>query len=287
MMKLLCILLTMLLALQPMMASAQRGGGRGGGGRGGGGARASGGMRGGGGGGARAGGMSRGGGGRSGAGSRGGSAGGFNLGGDTMRGGSMGSYRGRNEVGSGNFGNTNRGNGIGDNNRNGIGDNNRGRNDIGSNNNRGRNDIGSGNRRTNINTGNRTVINNPVYGGAGAYGWNGGVAWAPAPYYYGGGFWGAMAIGVTSAAVFGAVVDEDEETHTETTYNSYEVQPNSPGSTLLSNYQLVQVKCGPEGLVVIYGPENSVICANPTDQVKAGTYELNTETLSLTSVQQS
>jgi filamentous hemagglutinin family protein len=44
------------------------------------------------------------------------------------------------------------------------------------------------------------------------------------------------------------------------------------------------VPCGPSGLVVVYGPENSVICANPNNLVAAGTYQLNTETLSLTSL---
>jgi hypothetical protein len=33
--------------------------------------------------------------------------------------------------------------------------------------------------------------------------------------------------------------------------------------------------------VVVYGPENSVICANPNNLVGAGNYTLNTETLSL------
>ena len=58
-----------------------------------------------------------------------------------------------------------------------------------------------------------------------------------------------------------------------------------PGATMLSNYQLQQVQCGPPGLVVIYGPNNSVICANPNNLVAAGNYDLNTETLSLTSQQ--
>jgi hypothetical protein len=91
-----------------------------------------------------------------------------------------------------------------------------------------------------------------------------------------------MAIGVTSAAVgaavYGSIVSSNNQT-----YTSYEVQPSSPGSTLLSNYQLQQVQCGPPGLVVIYGPDNSVICANPDNLVAAGNYNLNTETLSLTS----
>jgi hypothetical protein len=106
------------------------------------------------------------------------------------------------------------------------------------------------------------------------------MAWAPVPYYWGGGFWGAWAIGLTSAAVYGAVVDEEDNV----TYNSYEVQPGTPGETFLSTYQLVQVKCGPPGLVVVYGPENSVICANPNQNVGEGEYRLDTATLNLISL---
>jgi len=62
------------------------------------------------------------------------------------------------------------------------------------------------------------------------------------------------------------------------------VQPNSPGSTFLSNYQLVQVQCGPPNLVVVYGPQNSVICANPNNLVGAGNYQLNTDSLSITAM---
>jgi hypothetical protein len=76
--------------------------------------------------------------------------------------------------------------------------------------------------------------------------------------------------------VYGAVVGANN-----TTYNSYQVQPETPGYTFLQNYQLVQVQCGPSGLVVVYGPQNSVICANPNNLVAAGSYSLNTETLSL------
>ncbi len=82
------------------------------------------------------------------------------------------------------------------------------------------------------------------------------------------------------AAVYGSIVGASN-----VTYNSYQVQPNSPGSTFLSNYQLVQVACGPANLVVVYGPENSVICANPNNLVPAGNYQLNTETLTLTAMQ--
>ena len=124
---------------------------------------------------------------------------------------------------------------------------------------------------------NRTVVSNPVYTG-GAWGWNHGVAWAPAPYYWGGGFWGAMAISATSAAIYGSIVANNH------TYTSYQVQPSSPGATFLSNYSLTQVQCGPSNLVVVYGPSNSVICANPNQYVAAGSYTLNTDTLTLSSM---
>ena len=86
-----------------------------------------------------------------------------------------------------------------------------------------------------------------------------------------------MAIGVTSAVVYGAIVDED----TDVTYNSYEIQDGTPGETFLTNYHLVQVKCGPTGLVVVFGPENSVVCATPNSYVGAGSYRLDTTTLDL------
>ena len=87
-----------------------------------------------------------------------------------------------------------------------------------------------------------------------------------------------MAIGVTSAAVFGSIVNSSGQTVT-----SYQVQQNSPGATLLRNYSLTQTQCGPPNLVVIYGPNNSVICAYPNNTVSAGSYTLDTSNLSLVS----
>ena len=43
-----------------------------------------------------------------------------------------------------------------------------------------------------------------------------------------------MAIGVTSAAVFGTIVANNQ------TYKSYQVQPSSPGAQVLNNYHLTQ-----------------------------------------------
>ncbi len=134
------------------------------------------------------------------------------------------------------------------------------------------------NRNNNVNVNrNNVVINNPHYNyNGGAWGWNRGVAWYPAPNYWGGGFWGALAIGVTSAAVFGAVAGASGQTIT-----SYQVQPNSPGAQMLIDYQLTQTQCGPPNLVVIYGPNESAICAYPNNIVSAGYYNLDPSTLTL------
>ncbi|HTU82861.1 MAG TPA: hypothetical protein VMF61_12065, partial [Candidatus Acidoferrales bacterium] len=67
------------------------------------------------------------------------------------------------------------------------------------------------------------------------------------------------------------------------TYTSYEVQPSSPGAQLLANYKLTQTPCGPPGLVVITGPNKSVICAKPNGAVAAGNYTLNTSSLTIVS----
>ncbi|MBV8282245.1 MAG: hypothetical protein JO347_09315 [Candidatus Eremiobacteraeota bacterium] len=178
-----------------------------------------------------------------------------------------------------NGGNTNysRPNNGGSNNRpNNGGNTNYNRNNGNTTNNYNRNGNNNINSNNNINV-NRTVVANPVYGGS-AWGWNHGTVWYPAGSYWGGGFWGAMAIGVTSAAVFGAIVNSSGQTVT-----SYQVQANSPGATLLTNYGLTQTQCGPPNLVVIYGPDNSVICAYPNQRVSAGSYTLDTSTLSLVS----
>src|SRR5580692_4124680 len=241
MMKYLCVMAAILIALAPAVSSA----GRGGGGRGGGG-------------GARMGGGAR----PSGGGARPSGGGGFNFSRDTGRAPSTRPSQ---------PGNGNRGGNVNNGNRNNNGNINNG--------NRNNNNINNGNR-TNVNVSGNTVIRNPVYVNNTAWGWNRGVAWYPASSYWGGGFWGAMAIGAASAAVgaavYGSIVSNN------TTYTSYQVQPSSPGATFLSNYQLTQVQCGPPGLVVVYGPNNSVICANPNNTVSAGSYQLNTETLSLT-----
>jgi len=152
--------------------------------------------------------------------------------------------------------------------------------------------VNNTNRNVNVNGGNNVnrnvnvngygyrghVVANPVYRGP-AWGWNHGVAWSPAPAYWGGGFWGAFAVGAASAIVIGSIVNAANHQ----TSPSYQVSPGSPGAQLLSNYHLQQVSCGPPNLVVIYGPNNGVICANPNDLVAPGNYAVNADTLTLQS----
>jgi hypothetical protein len=123
---------------------------------------------------------------------------------------------------------------------------------------------------------NGRVVVNPVYVGP-AWGWNRGVAWAPYPTYWGGGFWGPFAVGAASAALMGSVMYQNQS------YTSYAVSSGSPGATLLSNYGLRQTTCGPPNLVVIYGPNFGVICAYPNNLVSPGSYAVNTNTLTLQS----
>jgi len=119
-------------------------------------------------------------------------------------------------------------------------------------------------------------ISNPQYGNQSQWGWNRGVAWTPAYSYWGGGFWGPFAFDLIAAA-FGSY-DENNQV-----YDSYQVLPDSPGADLLANYQLTQTPCGPPNLVVIWGPDNSVICAFPNDLVGPGEYDVDPTTLSLVS----
>ena len=121
------------------------------------------------------------------------------------------------------------------------------------------------------------IISNPGYHGP-AWGWNGGVRWNPAPGYWGGGFWGGFAIAAMSAFVYGSIVDAQNQT-----LYSYQVAPGSPGAQLLQNYQLTQTNCDQDDLVIIYGPQDSLICAYPNDLVGPGTYSVDPTGLTLSS----
>lgn len=117
----------------------------------------------------------------------------------------------------------------------------------------------------------------------GTWGWNHGVAWRPAPVYWGGGFWGPWALaGLAAAAYYGSIPDAQAQI----VYPSYQVEPDSPGAELLQDYGLQQTPCGPPDLVVIWGPDNSVICALPNDTVGPGNYQVDPSTFSLVSASQ-
>jgi len=101
-----------------------------------------------------------------------------------------------------------------------------------------------------------------AYAGRQAWYWHGGVAWAPQPVYWGGGFWGNFEIGLPVA--------------------SYTVQTQSPGAQLLANYGLTQGPCDQDNMVDIYGPDGSEICAYPNNMVAPGQYNVDPATLTLT-----
>jgi hypothetical protein len=125
---------------------------------------------------------------------------------------------------------------------------------------------------------NGRVIHNPRRWGG--WGWNRGIHWYPAPIYWGGGFWGPFATGgLTTGLLFGSIIDYQDQA----IYPSYQIEPSSPGAELLQNYGLQQTECGPPNLVVIWGPDNSVICAYPNDMVGPGNYELDPTTLTIVS----
>ena len=117
----------------------------------------------------------------------------------------------------------------------------------------------------------------------GSYGWNHGVAWQPAPIYWGGGFWGSYALAALASSIaYGAYLDNQDQQ----AYPSFQVAPDSPGADLLQDYGLQQTPCGPPGLVVIWGPDNSVICAFPNDSVGPGNYQVDPATFTLVSASQ-
>ncbi|MFY9780949.1 MAG: hypothetical protein WAJ85_10635 [Candidatus Baltobacteraceae bacterium] len=126
---------------------------------------------------------------------------------------------------------------------------------------------------------NGRAIGNPQHWN-GTWGWNRGVVWQPVQTYWGGGFWGSLALAeLAGALLFGSIVDDQDQL----IYPSYQVEPDSPGAQLLQNYGLQQTPCGPPNLVVIWGPDNSVICALPNDTVGQGNYELDPSTLTIVS----
>ncbi len=107
-----------------------------------------------------------------------------------------------------------------------------------------------------------------------AWQWNGGAAWYPRPAYWGGGFWGNFALGVSF------------NNYNYGGYGGYIVQQQSPGAQLLANYQLTQTSCDQPNLVDILGPDGSEICAYPNNMVSPGAYDVDYATLTLNSTNQ-
>jgi hypothetical protein len=117
----------------------------------------------------------------------------------------------------------------------------------------------------------RGYIGSPRYNYVGhPWGWNAGRVWVAQPGYWGGGFWGAFALGVT---IGGA----------DYAGGYYAAQSGYPGYQLLANYGLQQTDCDQPNLVDIYGPDGSEICAYPNDMVAPGAYNVDPATLTLVS----
>jgi hypothetical protein len=112
-----------------------------------------------------------------------------------------------------------------------------------------------------------TVLVNPRPFGP-SWGWNRGRPWTANPGFWGGGFWGAFAAFTVAGALWN-----------QTRFTSPSV--GSPGWTLFQNYGLQPARCGPQNLVYIYGPNNSVMCAFPNRYVPAGFYWVDPATLQL------
>jgi hypothetical protein len=122
---------------------------------------------------------------------------------------------------------------------------------------------------------NNAIVNPRWNPSLGTWWWNNNRPWYPNRVYWGGGFWGNMASAAVTGAVAGSVAAEQSEPTVVVT---------SPGGQLLSSYSLMQVPCNSantSNLVVIRGPEGSVICAQPTATVPSGVYIVDPETLSL------
>jgi hypothetical protein len=98
-----------------------------------------------------------------------------------------------------------------------------------------------------------------------AWAWHHGVAWYPDHHYWGGYFWGPIAVGyvVTPAVIV-------------------PIAPDSPGHQVLASYDLIETPCNDNvPQVDLYGPDGSMVCANPNNEVPAGRYNIDASTLSL------
>jgi hypothetical protein len=127
----------------------------------------------------------------------------------------------------------------------------------------------------------RTIINYPYYydDDWNDWWWNDGRRWHSDDNYWGGGFWGNFLASMVTLGLTSAIINADNSNDAP---NYVVIKENSPGYYLFNNYGLTQVECDTsEDLVFIYGPQNSLICAFPNDNVPAGNYDVNQEGLLL------
>lgn len=146
-----------------------------------------------------------------------------------------------------------------------------------------RNNINIDSRNKNTNRINRNIVNNgniiinprPERN---SWGWHGGNPWSPNYNYWGGGFWGGFAVGAVTTAVTGAIINSNSSSNT--TY--VVIEKDTPGYYLFDSYQLTQVECNTsQNLVFIYGPQDTLMCANPNSVVSGGYYDVDPEDLVL------
>jgi hypothetical protein len=131
------------------------------------------------------------------------------------------------------------------------------------------------NNVNNVNV-NRNVVVNPR--GYNSWGWHGGSPWYPNRTYWGGGFWGPFAAGAVVGGITGSLITAAANQNNNTVIV---VQQGTPGYNLLDSYGLKQTNRCDETVVIIYGPENSIICATPNTIVRAGRYDIDAEKLIL------
>jgi len=112
----------------------------------------------------------------------------------------------------------------------------------------------------------------------GDWGWNHGRHWEPSGIYWGGGFWGAFGLADLGDDPEYGFIDDGQG---GIDYPSYQVEADTPGQQLLADYGLQQTQCGQPNLVVIWGPNNSVICALPTANLPPNNYQVDPATFTL------
>ena len=113
------------------------------------------------------------------------------------------------------------------------------------------------------------------------WGWNNGDRWYPNDNYWGGGFWGNFLLEALARGIINSIVYSGNNNNNYPAYVT--LQPNSPGYYLFDSYGLTQAQCDDqeEDLVYVYGPQDTLVCAYPTETVIAGSYDADPQDLIL------